>query len=135
MFINLLRELHAQWLWPLVAVVLVLLFIGLLVSRSRQLPWSRFHSMLCLALLILLDLQVLFGLLLWTAQQRWTGASALISWEHPFTMILALVIYHIGYRRIKTASESSAKLNSALIWSTVCLALVGLGLIRAVYFN
>jgi hypothetical protein len=79
-----------------------------------------------------MDIQLILGLVLWVMQQRWTGVLPLSSWEHPFTMIVGVVLAHMTWTRIKRAPDA-AKFQTALVGYLVAAVVVGLGIARITY--
>lgn len=130
--LSLLRSLHITYIWPVLAGVAVLYVLWMAYGLARRADWTSGPAMASLLFLILLDVQLLLGATLWILQQRWTGDDVMRSWEHPFHMIVALTLYHVGYRQLKRATAAKAKFRAALIWSTACLVLLGMGIIRMV---
>ncbi len=130
---SLLRNLHTAYLWPVLTVGAVLYLVWMLYSRGRSTTWTPAHRLASLGFLILLDLQWLIGAVLWTVQQRWTGADPLRSFEHPFNMIIALAVYHVGYARLKRDVPAQVHFTTAAVWSGACLVVFGLGIIRIGY--
>ncbi len=105
---------HSGWryiVFLLLALTLVKAFIGL-VGKGR---WGSFDEALNRFTPISIDIQFILGLILWILQQRWNGALPLASWEHPFTMIIALVMAHVTSSRVKKAPTDRAKFQTAAI--------------------
>ncbi len=130
---SLLYSLHTLYLWPLLTVLAVLYLLWMVYSLLRRTEWNQAHRLLSLVFLILLDLQLLLGVVLWIAQQRWTGTDALRSFEHPVNMIIALVVYHVGYRRLQRDVPARARFVAGIVWGAACLVVFGLGIIRIRY--
>lgn len=124
------KSLHADYIWPVILVVALVYAVALVRGLLQKGSYGTFQRIGGLSLLILMDLQLLAGLILYGVQQRWTGTDVLRSYEHPFQMIVAIVVFHVGYRQIKLASDSQAKLRAGLIWMSVSILIVGIGLAR-----
>lgn len=124
-----LREAHSGWRY-LVLLVLVLAILKLLVGYLGRQRWGRFDQVLGAATPIMIDIQWLMGIILWIMQQRWTGGSALVSWEHPTTMTLALVAAHVGWSRAKRSTNDAAKFRAAFGGFLITGLLVALGVAR-----
>ncbi len=125
-----LRSLHTDYIWPFIVVMAVLYAIALVIALIKKGEYGTSQKLGGLILLILMDLQLLAGLVLYAIQQRWTGNDILRSYEHPFQMIVAIVLFHIGYRQVKIANEHQKKLRFALIWMVGSLIILSLGVIR-----
>lgn len=128
--IAILRTLHAEYLWPTLLVVAALYAVALIRGLVQQGEYGTLPKLGGLALLILMDLQLLVGLVLYGVQQRWSGADVLRSYEHPFQMIVAVVVFHVGYRQVQNAPGHRKKLRNALSWMVAALLILGLGLVR-----
>lgn len=127
--IVILREAHSGWRY-LVLLVLVLAILKLLIGLLGRQQWGRFDQLLGVATPIMIDIQWLLGIILWIIEQRWMGGSALVSWEHPTTMTLALVAAHVGWSRAKRSTNDRAKFQAAFIGFLVAGVLVAVGVAR-----
>lgn len=128
--ISVLRIIHTDYGWIFLTVAAVLYIALMAASWARSASWSPLHKAASLLFLILIDAQVFLGVIVYAAQQRWTGEDVLRSYEHPFHMLVALALFHVGYRQVKIAADSQRKVRAALIWSALCLAVFALGLWR-----
>lgn len=120
---------HSGWRYLVIAVVGIAL-IKFLIGWLTNGKWSRLDQGLGAATPIVMDIQLLLGLVLWIMQQRWMGSNPLASWEHPVTMILAIAAGHIGWSRAKKSATDQAKYRTATIWFAIALILIGLGVWR-----
>src|SRR5687768_3236109 len=103
---------HSGWRWIvllMLALVILKALLGL-VTRGR---WSGLDEWLNRLTPISIDIQFLLGLVLWILQQRWTGADAVASWEHPVTMLIATALAHATSTRVKKAPTDAAKFQTA----------------------
>ncbi len=125
-----LRALHTDYIWPVLLVVALLYAIALIMGLVQKGAYGPLQKLGGRFLLILMDLQLLVGLVLYGVQQRWQGADILRSYEHPFQMIVAIVVFHVGYRQVGNTQDERKKLRNALIWMLTSLIILGLGLIR-----
>ncbi|MFN8439149.1 MAG: hypothetical protein U0175_00125 [Caldilineaceae bacterium] len=126
---SILLRTHSDFRYLVIAVVvlaLLKLLIGL-VSGSR---WGRLDQIAGTAFPIVFDIQLLFGLVLWVVEQRWSGADPTRSWEHPVTMILAITAAHIAWSRAKKQSADAAKFRTAFFGFLIAGLLMGLGVAR-----
>ena len=121
-------EAHSGWRYIVIitAVVLLVKLLWALFSGAR---WSRLDQQLSLAFVIVIDIQLLLGLVPWIMERRWTGGDPLRSWEHPVTMLLAVAATHITWSRLKTTNEES-KVRVALLGFVVAGVLLTLGILR-----
>ncbi len=125
-----LRALHTDYIWPVLLVVALLYAIVLIMGLVQKGAYGPLQKLGGRFLLILMDLQLLVGLVLYGVQQRWQGADILRSYEHPFQMIVAIVVFHVGYRQVGNTQDERKKLRNALIWMLISLIILGSGLIR-----
>jgi hypothetical protein len=79
---------------------------------------------------IVLDIQLLLGAILWIVQQRWIAVDALASWEHPITMIIAVIVAHYTWVRVKRSEDDRDKYRTATIGYVVASLVVALGVFR-----
>jgi hypothetical protein len=75
---------------------------------------------------------VLLGLILWAlaAGTGLLGTSAVRFMEHPFIMILAVAVMHIGWSRARKAGSNIAISRTATITFVVTGLLVAVGVAR-----
>jgi hypothetical protein len=125
---------HSWLRWLVLAFGLGLLLTSIGGVRTRA-EWAPKHERLHTAFILVLDLQLLLGLLLYfvlspitamamhnfgaamkDAQLRFFGV------EHIFTMLLAVVVAHIGRVRSKRKTDG-ARHRSVLITQAVWLVL------------
>ncbi len=120
---------HSHWRYIIflaAAVALLTMFIGWFGKRS----WTSKSKKLALMFPIVVDIQFLTGIILWIIEKRWTGGDPLRSWEHPVTMVFALALAHIGFKKAKTEEEDLDKFKKAAIFYCLSLALICLGVFR-----
>jgi hypothetical protein len=123
-----------RWIVLLVGLAAIARAIG---GRSSGRPWGRADDRLGAAFVGLLDLQLLIGLVLYFALSPITkegmrdigGAMAntgLRFWtiEHPFGMIVAIALAHIGRTRIRKATDAARRHRTALIFFTLALIVI-----------
>ncbi len=120
---------HSGWRY-LVILFLVLALVKYLIGIVAKQEWSGFDNFLGRFTPIVLDIQWLLGIVVWVMQQRWNGADPATSWEHPFTMTLALVAVHIGWSRARKATDSATKFRAATVGFLLAGLLVALGVAR-----
>ena len=118
---------HSDWRY-LVILVAVLALLKFLIGMFTGGRWGKLDQILGSAVPIVFDIQ------LWVMEKRWTGGSALHSWEHPVTMILAIAVAHIAWSRTKKTSLDSAKFRTAFSGFLIASLLMGLGVARITGF-
>jgi hypothetical protein len=124
---------HSWLRWA--AILAGLLAIGrAILGASRRAEWTRADERAGMWFVVLLDLQLLIGLVLYFALSPITRAalqdfgaamksSGLRFWavEHLFGMIVGLALVHIGRVRTRKLTQSSARHRVALISYTLGL--------------
>lgn len=127
-----------RWLVVLAALAAVgTAFAGL----RRKSAVSRTEGRAALAFTIALDTQVLLGLVLYVrdgsvARTAMASAAAAMKdgtlrfWlvEHPFTMLAALVLAHVGRVLFKRAPDDATKHRRVLVFTALALAAILAGM-------
>jgi hypothetical protein len=108
--------LHAIVRW-LILVAAIASLVTLFVARGRG-GWTRDAGIATQVYAGLLGLQVILGLWIWIAQERWTGDNPFLSWIHPVAMLLAVGVAHGGLARARRAPDDAARGRIAL-WSVL----------------
>lgn len=127
-------QLHAIWRWVLlVAAVIVVLkaLIGWLGKR----PFTRLDDQLGLIFTMVVDIQVLLGLIIWlfgpiglknlTQAMSNSGLRFLVL-EHPILMLIALAFAHIGRARSKHATDDVVKHRTSFIFYLLSFVFIAL---------
>lgn len=130
-----LQTLHnlGRWLLLIAALVAILRAI---IGWIRQQDFTRADERVGLIFTILMDIQVLLGLILFFSK-GWAGvlvsdpstamsteAIRFFAVEHLVVMLLALAAAHIGRARTRKAAAATVKHTSAAFWYLVALLLV-----------
>ena len=125
---NFFTEAHGGWYY-LASLALVVAAATFLVNWLRGREWSRLEQRVGLYAIIVVDIQLLLGLILWGvgASLGIIGANAARTIEHPFTMLLAIVLLHVGWVWTKRSDETVRLRNGALTFVVAgLLVLAGL---------
>lgn len=126
-----LLNLHSGWRYivlAMLAISIVLLLIGWLTNGK----WSKLVNGFSMFTPIVIDIQLLLGLILWfvrpdvMANSRWGGNIL----EHFVTMLIAVVLGHVAAVRIKRSEEESAKFQNGVIYFILTGIVVSLGVAR-----
>ncbi|GAP61986.1 hypothetical protein ARMA_0409 [Ardenticatena maritima] len=114
---NALVELHDVMRW---LVLLALLVAGgqSLKKWRENAAWVKEDQKLPLIATILLDVQVLLGIIIWVLEGRWSGQNIFFAYIHPVIMLAALAFAHMMMSR-------SRKLRGGARHRTVALGLLG----------
>ncbi len=125
---NFFTEAHDGWHY-LASLALVVAVAVFLVNWLRGQEWSKLEQRIGTYAIIVVDIQLLLGLILWGigASLGIIGANAARTIEHPFTMLLAIIILHAGWIWTKRSDETVRLRNGALTFLVAgLLVLAGL---------
>ena len=116
--------LHGLWRYPiLITGLLALLNAGQAAYRNQ--PWQRRDRSLIRAYIIALDCGAVLGLMLWIVERQGAGDGSL-PWRHPILMVLAAVVAHYGWWRVRQLPGERAR------FVLICLYLVMSGMVVAI---
>ncbi len=121
-------EAHSGWRY-LASLALVVAVAAYLVNWLRGREWSRLEQRIGLYAIVVVDIQLLLGLILWGVggSLGFIGANAARTIEHPLTMLLAIVLLHVGWVWTKRSDETVRLRNGALTFVVAgLLVLAGL---------
>lgn len=124
---NFLIMAHSGWRY----VVLLALIVGLIkyaIGFFGNGKWSSFDSTLARITPIVIDIQVVLGILVYIMFGMWQSSVPGIAYWHPLVMILAVVAAHYFFMAAKTATADKTKFQQAFLGSLVTLLLVALGI-------
>lgn len=125
---NFFTQAHDGWHY-LASMALAVAVVVFLFSWIRGQEWNQLAQRTGMYAIIVVDIQLLLGLILWGvgASLGIIGANAARTIEHPFTMLLALVLLHIGWVWTKRSDETVRIRNGAVTFVVVgLLVLAGL---------
>ncbi len=125
---NFFTEAHDGWHY-LASLALVVAVAAFLVNWLRGQEWSQLEQRIGTYAIIVVDIQLLLGLILWGigASLGIIGANAARTIEHPITMLLAIIILHAGWIWTKRSDETVRLRNGALTFLVAgLLVLAGL---------
>ena len=119
-----------SWLRWIVLIVAILAVARAALGFFGRRAWLPLDDKLRLALIIVVDLQVLVGLVMWPfylgrvgLNMADAGARQMLV-EHPLTMLVAAVLVHIGAARIKRQEADRGRFKQALVFFGVALVLI-----------
>ena len=122
---------HSIWRWLVLVGLVVALVYGF--SRSSDAPpLEKSTARPFTFALILLDIQVLIGLLVWIAGSGW-DLGVFRAWIHPAGMLIALGIGHAVVGRA-TKSDRPSAYRTAAYGILVTLAIVAATIPRDAWF-
>lgn len=138
MYIGLLHLHNAtRWLILVAAVIAITIAVIGLVRRSE---WGRGAKLSSLAFLIVMDVQLLIGLLLYGVSPLVRAAMGDMSLamadtqlrfylvEHLLLMVVAVALTHVGYALAKRATSARAAYSRASLFFTLALLAVLAGI-------
>lgn len=125
---------HSYLRWLVLAAALVAL-IRAVIGLARRRPWTAADATAARVFVASLDVQLLVGLILYVALSPFT----MVAWsdpgaamreaplrfmmiEHPFGMLIALVLAHIGAGRVRRTQDLVRRHRTALIFFGLALA-------------
>lgn len=131
---------HAGVRWVLLAAGIVVVAKALIGWLGKQ-PFGKLDDRLGLVFTIVVDIQVLLGLIVWLfarpglrdlAQAMSNSTLRFIVLEHPILMLIALVFAHMGRSRSKKATADATKHRVSLIFYLLSLVFIALIFVLAV---
>lgn len=130
---SILKTSHSHLAWLILAAIVISIVLVIMHKTSKK-PFSQATLRLALLGLIAAHTQLLLGLALYFVSpmgfSNLSGASMkdglmrLLSVEHPFTNILAIVLITIGYSRAKRSTDSTKSYNSIIYLYSIGLLLI-----------
>ncbi len=128
--INFMFQAHSGWRY-IVILVAVLAIVKLLIGWVSGGKWGKLDQRLGMALPIVMDVQLLLGLVLYLmAPSAWFLSRHVGVAEHFGTMLLAIIAAHITWSRVKKSTPDTAKFRIGTSGFAIAGLLVGLGVLR-----
>lgn len=128
--INFMFQAHSGWRY-IVILVAVVTIVKLLIGWVSNGKWAQLDQRLGMALPIVMDIQLLLGLVLYLmAPSAWFVGRHIGASEHFGTMVLAIIAAHITWSRVKKSTVDAAKFRIGTIGFAIAGLLVGLGVLR-----
>jgi hypothetical protein len=129
--VDILVTFHSFWRYAVLIAAIVGL-VGALGGWLGSLPPRQTARKAGLVYIIAIDVQALVGIILWIGK-GWYAAPGYYRAEHPATMLLALIVAHVGQvlsRRAKT-DKGAARAVAIAIAISLVLVIVGIpGVVR-----
>ena len=119
---------HSGWRYVVIFVTLLAL-VKFAIGWLGRTPWTAWDQRLGQAVPIVFDIQLLLGLVLWIMTAAWQMA-ARQAWEHPVTMLLAVVAAHGAWLLAKRADSPARQFRAAFLGYLVAAAILGVGVWR-----
>lgn len=124
-----LETVHSIWLY----VVLIVggLAIGqMLRGYFKGEKWQPLDQNMSFYFVLAVDLQILLGVALWIAQQRWDLVDGLRSLRHPGLMLAAWIAIRFGWYRMGLSPSAEAKFARGAIFFTIAGVMIMSGMFQ-----
>ncbi len=120
---EILLQIHSIVRWLLLAVLAAVAVYGF-VSASRQVGWSPAAARPFSWALLLMDIQVLIGILVWITGRAWK-LGAFRAWIHPAGILIALGVGHaLAGRAKKTEGSAGYRLSAVSLLAVLVIVAV-----------
>jgi len=116
---------HSGWRY-LALLALIVAVVKYLIGWLGNNGWSKMDRQIGLITSIIVDIQLLLGLVLWPVAWNDHPLSRTRGIEHPVLMLIAIVVMHVGQARVKKTADGN-KARTAAITFIVTGLLVALG--------
>ena len=118
-------------IWRYVVLVTAFLAIGnMLMGFLEKRAWKGADARIGRYFVIAIDLEILFGVLIWLLQTRWDGADLLRSWRHPALMLLAALVAHYGWWRARRIPIERARFGLLTMYFVIAGIVIVLGVLQ-----
>lgn len=124
---NVLYEAHSGWRY-IVILAVILAILKLLIGWLSKNEWDAWDQRLGAALPIIMDIQLLTGLILFFAAPP--RRMAAMRWEHLTVMLLTIIAAHVTWARVKKAEVASTKYRTGLVGYLIAGVLLAVGIMR-----
>lgn len=127
---NFLLMAHSGWRY-LALLALAIAVVKYLIGWLGNGGWAKIDRQIGVITTIVVDIQLLTGLILWAvgAGMGLVGANITRTVEHPVWMLIAIAVMHIGWSRTKKAAEGNRAKTAAIAFIATGL-LVAIGVAR-----
>jgi hypothetical protein len=129
--VDILVTFHSFWRYA-VLIAAIVGFVGALGGWLGSLPPRPTARKAGLVYIIALDVQALVGIVIWLGK-GWYAAPGYFRAEHPATMLLAVIVAHVGQvlsRRAKT-DKGAARAVAIAVAISLVLVIIGIpGVVR-----
>lgn len=119
---------HDGWRY-LALLALAIAVVKYLMGWLGNGGWSKLDRQIGLIASIVVDIQLLLGLVLWAVAVGDHPLSTVRGMEHPVWMIIAIAVMHIGQARVKKAADGDKAKTAAITFIATGL-LVAVGVAR-----
>jgi len=85
----------------------------------KRTPWQAVDQNMSFYFVSAVDLQIIIGILLWFAQQRWDMLDSLRSLRHPALMLAAWAAIRVGWYRVNVAPSAEGRFTRGALFFTI----------------
>jgi hypothetical protein len=125
------KEIHSYWAY-LVLAILIFAIINAVIGYTKKRSFTDKDLRIGLFTLILSHLQLLIGFALYLYQGRYANfaesmkvsEARLLALEHPFMMILAIILITLGWSKHKKKTDDTAKFKTFVIFYGLALLII-----------
>ena len=122
---------NAHSIWRYVVLIMVGITVGrMLMGWMRQDPWRALETRLGAFLVTAVDVGIALGLLVWLLQGRWTGEDLLRSWRHPGLMLVAALVLHYGWWRVRQSPNDALRFGRSLLYFAIAGIILVVGIFQ-----
>jgi hypothetical protein len=115
--------LHSLWRW-VVLLVVVVAFVRGAIGWLGGGAWTGNDRTLVLVTTIVLDIQLLLGLIVYGTGNHWESGS-FIAYVHPLVMIGAIVVAHVTSVMIRRTEPASGKFRVLTLGLLLAFLMIG----------
>jgi hypothetical protein len=115
--------LHSLWRW-VVLLVVVVAFVRGAIGWLRGGAWTGNDRTLVLVTTIVLDIQLLLGLIVYGTGNHWESGS-FIAYVHPLVMIGAIAVAHVTSVMIRRTEPASGKFRVLTLGLLLAFLMIG----------
>lgn len=113
---------HSYWRYLVVLVALGAFVVSLMAYLGSR-PWDSLADRLSLVFTIVMDVQLLIGVLVWLLAD-YPQTDTFLRWLHPLLMIAAVALAHVGRVRSDRANDPRGKGAQASLFFGLSLVLM-----------
>lgn len=123
---------HSGLRW-LVLIMLLVAIVNALIGWLGNKDWQKKDKMINMITMMFFHLQVVIGIVLYFVgpKKAFKGfadlahdVSRFYALEHPIMMLIAAILFTIGYSKVKKAESDSKKYRRTFFWFTITLLIV-----------
>ncbi|MCJ8331286.1 MAG: hypothetical protein HRT89_22715 [Lentisphaeria bacterium] len=118
---------HSHWRY-LLLLFLIIFILKAIIGIIGKKPWGKFDKITARLLPIAADVQLLQGIIVLVTTEK--DLSPFRKFEHPFIMLIAIILLHVGSVFIKKSDNDTKRFKLVLGFYLSSLLLMLLGIWR-----